>query len=249
MPQFDGKVVLITGGTRGIGLACVRAFATRGATVIWTGRSQRSVDEVRIHMPESAADAGIAADFADPEASSTLVASAASRYGRLDILINNAGIVDAKADPMAASVEEWDRVMAINLRAAFFASRAAAGVMRKAGGGSIVMLGSIAGQIGGAATGPAYVASKAGLEGLTKSLARHFAPFSIRVNCIAPSGIETDMVAAWPPEARARVIAMTPLGRLGHPEEVTQVALYLGGDDSSYVTGQTININGGAYMG
>jgi NAD(P)-dependent dehydrogenase (short-subunit alcohol dehydrogenase family) len=200
-------------------------------------------------MPESAADGGIAADFADPDAPSTLVASTASRYGRLDILINNAGIMDAKADPMAANVEEWDRVMAINLRAAFFASRAAAGVMQKDGSGSIVMLGSIAGQIGGVATGPAYVASKAGLEGLTKSLARHFAPLRIRVNCIAPSGIETDMVAAWPPETRAWVMAMTPLGRLGHPEEVTQAALYLGGDDSSYVTGQTININGGAYMG
>ena len=249
MPRFDGKVALITGGTRGIGLACVRAFAARGAAVAWTGHSQKSVDAARVHMPDLAADGGIAADFADPGAPATLVAAAVSRYGRLDVLINNAGIMDAKADPMAASVEEWDRIMAINLRAAFFASRAAAGVMQKGGGGSIVMLGSIASQIGGAATGPAYVASKAGLEGLTKSLARHFAPFRIRVNCIAPSGIETDMVAAWPPEARARIMAMTPLGRLGHPEEVTQAALYLGSDDSSYVTGQTININGGAYMG
>lgn len=249
MARFDGRVALVTGGTRGIGLACVRAFAAEGAVVVWTGSSMASVERARARMPESAADNGVPVDLAQPAAPGQMVAAVASRHGRLDVIVNNAGIMDADADPWAATVAEWDRVMAVNLRAAFFASRSAAELMREAGGGSIVMLGSIAGQIGGAATGPAYVASKAGLEGLTRSLARRFAPLGIRVNCVAPSGIETDMVAAWPPEARARVTAMTPLGRLGRPEETTQAVLYLASDDSGYVTGQTLNVNGGAYMG
>jgi NAD(P)-dependent dehydrogenase (short-subunit alcohol dehydrogenase family) len=247
--RFDGKVVLITGGTRGIGLAFVRAFATVGATVAWTGSTQESVETARISTPAAAANNGLVADLGDPDAPAALVESVVSRHGRLDVLVNNAGVSDASADPWDSTVEEWDRIMAVDLRAPFFASRAAADAMRAGGGGSIIMLGSIAGQIGGAATGPAYVACKAGIEGLTRSLARRFASLGVRVNCIAPSGIETDMVAAWPEEARARVAAMTPLGRLGRPDEVTQAALYLAGEGSSYVTGQTINVNGGAYMG
>lgn len=249
MTRLDDKVVLITGGTRGIGLACVHAFVEAGATVAWTGASQGSVDAARDGMPAAAAENGLAADLADAGAPASVVAAAIDRHQRLDVLINNAGIMDGSADPFAATVEEWDRIVAIDLRAPFFASCAAAGFMREARGGSIIMLGSIAAQVGGAATGPAYVASKAGVEGLTRSLARRFAPFGIRVNCIAPSGIETDMVAAWPAETRARVTAMTPLGRLGQAHEVTHAVLYLAGEGSSYVTGQTLNVNGGAYMG
>lgn len=248
MTRLDGKIVLITGGTRGIGLACVHAFVDAGAAVAWTGASQASVAAARTDMPAAAADHGLAADLADADTPAAVVGAVLARHQRLDVLINNAGVMDASADPFAATVAEWDRIAAVNLRAPFFLSCAAAEAM-SGGGGSIIMLGSIAGQIGGAATGPAYVASKAGIEGLTRSLARGFAPRGIRVNCIAPSGIETDMVAAWPAEARARVTAMTPLGRLGRSEEVTHAALYLAGEGSSYVTGQTLNVNGGAYMG
>lgn len=247
--HFDGKVVLITGGTRGIGLAFVRAFAAAGATVAWTGSTEKSVEAARTSVPESVAKNGLAANLGDPVVPAALVESVVSRHGRLDVLINNAGMMDVSTDPWDATPEEWDRIMAVDLRAPFFTSRAAAETMDSTGGGSIIMLGSIAGQIGGAATGPAYVSCKAGIEGLTRSLARRFAALGIRVNCIAPSGIETDMVAAWSEEVRSRVTAMTPLSRLGRPDEVTQAALYLAGEGSSYVTGQTINVNGGAYMG
>lgn len=249
MARFDGKVVLITGGTRGIGLAFVRAFVTAGATVAWTGSTARSVETARTDMPAAAANNGLVADLGEPAVPAAMVNTIVSLHGRLDVLINNAGVMDVSSDPWDSTAEEWDRIMAVDLRAPFFASRAAADAMRTIGGGSIIMLGSIAGQIGGVATGPAYVACKAGIEGLTRSLARRFAALGIRVNCIAPSGVETDMVAAWPAEARARITALTPLGRLGRPEEVTEAALYLAGEGSSYVTGQTINVNGGAYMG
>ncbi|MDP2620561.1 MAG: SDR family oxidoreductase [Hyphomicrobiales bacterium] len=249
MARFDGKVVLITGGTRGIGLAFVHAFATAGATVAWTGSTAKSVEAARSDMPAAAANSGLAAELGDPDAPVAMVSTVVSDHGRLDVLINNAGVTDASSDPWDSTVEEWDRIMAADLRAPFFAARAAADAMRTVGGGSIIMLGSIAGQIGGVATGPAYAACKAGIEGLTRSLARRFAGLGIRVNCISPSGVETDMVAAWPAEVRARVQAMTPLGRLGRPDEVTEAALYLAGEGSSYVTGQTINVNGGAYMG
>ena len=146
--------------------------------------------------------------------------------------------------------EQWDRVATVNLRAVFFCAREAAKAMRDRGqGGSIISLASVAGQIGGVATGPAYVAAKAGVIGLSRSLARHFAPFAVRVNCIAPADIETDMTAAWPEELRARLTAMTPLGRFGTADEVAGAAVYLASDEASYVTGQTLNVNGGLYMG
>jgi len=209
--RLDGKVVLPPGEPGGSALR-----ASPAATVASTGSSQASVDAGCTAMPAAAADNGLDADLPDAD-----TPAGVARRGRLDVLINNAGVMDGSPDPFAATVEERDRIMAIDLRAPFFASRAAADTMRTAGGGSSIMLGSIAGQIGGTATGSAYVASKAGIEGLTRALARQLAPLGIRAKCIAPSGIETDMVAAWPAEARDRVTAMTPLGRFGRSDEVT----------------------------
>jgi 3-oxoacyl-[acyl-carrier protein] reductase len=116
-------------------------------------------------------------------------------------------------------------------------------------GGAIVNVSSVAAQTGGAATGPAYVASKAGVIGLTRSLARHFGPFSVRVNCIAPADIDTEMTAAWPEALRQRLIAMTPLGRFGEPSEVAALAAFLASDAAGFITGQTVGVNGGLHMG
>jgi 3-oxoacyl-[acyl-carrier protein] reductase len=138
--------------------------------------------------------------------------------------------------------------MGVNLKTVFFLSREAARVMKTRGGGSIVNIASVAGQIGGIAGSPAYSAAKAGVLGLTKSLARRFAPLKIRVNAISPADIETDMTASFTPEIRARLIGMTPLGRFGMVEEVVGAAVYLAADESSYVTGQTLAINGGLFM-
>ena len=252
MSDLAGKVVLITGGTRGIGGELVHAFAARGARVAFSGTSARSVADAMgrfsDRIPQGATVRGFAADLADAAAPGQLVGEVVTTFGGIDVLVCNAGIAGS-ADPWAVQPEEWDQVLAVNLRAAFFCAREAATSMRARDGGSIVNVSSVAGQIGGAATGPAYVASKAGMIGLTKSLARHLAGARIRVNCVAPADIETDMTAGWSDDLRQRLVAMTPLGRFGHADELSGAVLFLASGAASFVTGQTLNVNGGIYMG
>jgi 3-oxoacyl-[acyl-carrier protein] reductase len=246
---LEGKVALVTGGTRGIGLGIAEALLAVGAHVAIVSRQEASLDAARERLGASNLLAGWTDDLSQPEAPARMVARTVDTFRRIDILINNAGI-SGTSDFWAVRPEAWDEVLGINLRAAFFLAREAVQRMKTTGtGGSIVNVSSVAGQIGGIATGPAYVASKAGLIGLTKSLARHCAPYGVRVNCLAPADIETDMVSGWSMETRQRLVGMTPLGRFGQPDEVASVALFLASPASSYLTGQTVNVNGGIYMG
>jgi 3-oxoacyl-[acyl-carrier protein] reductase len=161
--------------------------------------------------------------------------------------VNNAGVV-SRVGEWELTPEEWDRVHDVNLRASFFVARDCAVAMKRNGGGSILNVSSIAGQHGGIAGSPAYASSKAAVIGLTRSLARRFAPHGIRVNCIAPADIETDMTATWPQELRDRLNLLTPLNRFGAISEVTGAAVFFASDEASFITGQTLSINGGAYM-
>lgn len=247
MTRLAGKVALITGGTRGIGLAIAQAYLAEGAQAMLVGSAPASFSRPEVARLAGDRVALLAADLDDPASPERIAAAALERFGALDILVNSAGMA-GPVDFWSTTPRQWDSVLTVNLRAAFFIARACARTMRERGG-SIVNLASVAGQIGGVASGPAYVASKAGIAGLTRSLARHLAPNRIRVNAIAPADIETDMTAGWPPELRARLIGMTPLGRFGMPQEVAALALYLAEDASMFVTGQTFNINGGLYMG
>jgi 3-oxoacyl-[acyl-carrier protein] reductase len=244
MNRLHGKVALVTGGTRGIGAAIARACLAEGAEVAISGTRADTLAAARSRMPGAE---GFVADLADEAAPDRLVASVLDRYRRLDIVVNNAGVI-SRADEWELTPGEWDRVHAVNLRAVFFVSRAAARAMRATGGGSILNVSSIAGQHGGIAGSPAYASSKAAVIGLTYALARRFAPHGIRVNCIAPADIETDMTANWPRELRDRLIALTPLGRFGSADEVAGAAVFLVSDESSFITGQTLSINGGAFM-
>jgi len=247
MARLAGKVALVTGGTRGIGRALVAAYAREGASVMLSGGSAASIGRPDVQAMLGERVAAVAGDLADAATPAQLVSATLARFNRVDVLVNNAGVA-GPSDFWGTSPQQWDDVMAVNLRAAFLLAREAAERMR-ASGGSIINVSSVAGQIGGAATGPAYVASKAAMIGLTRSIARHAAGFKVRVNCIAPADIETDMTAAWTPELRARLTAMTPLGRFGTAEEVAELAVHLAEDASAFITGQTFNVNGGLYMG
>jgi NAD(P)-dependent dehydrogenase (short-subunit alcohol dehydrogenase family) len=248
MNRLAGKVAVVTGGTRGIGLAVVRAYLDEGASVVFCGTNEAGVAKARAALGGDARCDGVVADLTDLAQGDRLLERAKTRFGGIDILVNNAG-VGSVLDEWQTTPEDWDRVMGVNLRSVFFLSRDAARAMEARGGGSIVNVSSVAGQIGGIAGSPAYSAAKAGVLGLTKSLARRFAKLNVRVNAISPADIETDMTAAFPPAVRERLIAMTPLGRFGTVDEVVGAAVYFASAESSYVTGQTLAVNGGLFMG
>jgi NAD(P)-dependent dehydrogenase (short-subunit alcohol dehydrogenase family) len=247
MSRLAGKVAIVTGGTRGIGLAIVQGYLREGASVVFSGTSEASLARALAALPAGAPCEGVVVDLTDPARGAALLDRANGRFGGVDVLVNNAGVLSRK-DEWDTTPQDWDFVMGVNLRTVFFLSRDAARAMKLRGGGSIVNVASVAGQIGGIAGSPAYSAAKAGVLGLTKSLARRFAPLKIRVNAISPADIETDMTATFTPDIRARLIGMTPLGRFGAVEEVVGAAVYFAADESSYVTGQTLAVNGGLFM-
>jgi NAD(P)-dependent dehydrogenase (short-subunit alcohol dehydrogenase family) len=244
-PRLAGKIALVTGGTRGIGLQIVKAFLAQGARVAFSGASARTVEKAQAELGEGCT--GFVAELSAAEAGVQLVNAVLERFGGIDVLINNAGALSG-TPVWDVTPEEWDRICDVNLRAVFFTSQAAARSMRSRGGGSIVSVSSIAAQNGGLAGNPAYAAAKAGVIGLTRALARQFAPERIRVNCIAPAIIETDMTAPWPQALRERLVGITPLGRFGAADEVSGAAVFLASEEASFVTGQTLSVNGGAYM-
>ncbi len=245
--RLAGKLAVVTSGTRGIGYAIADAFLAEGARVFVSGVTADSVAAALRRLEDSGTCAGAAHDLTKPDAPARLIDDAVGELGGVDILINNAGVI-TPADEWQLTPAEWDRVMAVNTRAAFFATQAAARIMRDADGGSVLNVASIAGQTGGIAGSPAYATAKAAIIGLTRSLARRLAEHAIRVNAISPADIETDMTAGWPDELRQRLIAITPLARFGDADEVAGAAVFLASDEASFITGQTVNINGGAFM-
>jgi 3-oxoacyl-[acyl-carrier protein] reductase len=246
--HLAGKVAIVTGGTRGIGLAIAAWFAEHGASVVVSGRD---ADRLNAAVKELARDgapvAGLVADAARREDADRLVETARERFGRLDVLVNNAGIT---RDGLVIRMkdEDWDRVLEVNLRGAFLMTRAASKAMVRAKtGGRIVNMASTAGAMGNAGQAN-YSAAKAGLIGLTKATARELAHWGILVNAVAPGLIDTDMAAALPDEAREALLAQVPLKRIGTAREVAEMVGFLAGDGAAYVTGQVFHVNGGLYM-
>jgi 3-oxoacyl-[acyl-carrier protein] reductase len=246
--DFKDKVVLVTGGSRGIGRACAEAFAARGAKVVlsYAGNEAAAQEAVGRITTLGGQARAVRFDVADPPSCAAAVESLLAESGRLDVLVNNAGVA---VDGLAVRVkdEDWDRQLDTNLKGAFALIRAAARPMMKQRGGAIINLTSVVGEMGN--TGQAaYAASKAGLIGLTKSLARELSSRNIRVNAVSPGFIDTDMTAHLDPELRGKMVQAIPLGRLGSAVEVAQAVVFLASEAAAYITGEVLRVNGGMYM-
>jgi 3-oxoacyl-[acyl-carrier protein] reductase len=242
-----GRVAIVTGGNRGIGLAIARLLAEDGASVVVSGRDAARLDAAVKELESLGAPAlGVPADATKREDADRLVEVTRERFGRIDVLVNNAGIT---RDQLLVRMkdDDWDQVLDTNLRGVFLMTRAVGKVMMRQKSGRIINIASTAGAMGNPGQ-VNYSAAKAGVIGLTKAAGRELAHWNILVNAVAPGLIETDMAAAIPAEAREAMLQQVPLKRIGQGREVAEVVRFLAGDGASYVTGQTIHVNGGLYV-
>ena len=243
--DLKGQVALVTGASRGIGRAAAKALARAGAAVaINYQRSREAAEVLAESLCEDGAEAvAVAADVTDAGQVKAMVEQVQGSLGPVTVLVNNAGIT-RDGLLVRLSDDDLDEVLSVNLRGAFLASRAVARGMMKAKGGSIINVSSVIGRRGNAGQSN-YAAAKAGLIGMTKSLARELGPRGVRVNAVAPGYVETDMTAQLPENMKEEILKNTPLGRLATPEDVASAIVFLASPASSYITGAVIAIDGG----
>jgi 3-oxoacyl-[acyl-carrier protein] reductase len=251
--RFEDKVAIVTGGASGIGAATARGLSREGAKVVAADRNPENLQKMESEMKkEDRPFLGLKIDVSSETEVQEMVSQTVSHFGGIDFLVNNAGISPKhkgrKQNLWEMSIEEWDRVMAVNIRGVFLCSRFAVPRMIERGGGAIVSLSSQAAKAGSAITGSHYVISKAGVVGLTKILAREVAQYKIRVNAVAPGRIDTPMIWDVPAEVNEQFRKNIPLGRLGRAEEVADSILFLLSEAASFITGVVIDINGGSGM-
>lgn len=245
--MLKGKTAIVTGGTRGIGFSIVKKFLENGANVAVAGSRQESVDKALAQLPEyQERILGIWPDLCDPASVAEAFSSVKERFGHLDILANNAGI-SSRTSLYEYTLEEFSKILDINLKAVFVCSQAAARIMKEQGGGVIINTSSMVGEYG-QPSGCGYPATKFAVNGLTKSLARELAKDQIRVNAVAPGVTKTDMLEALPKELVDRISAGIPLGRPGEPVDIANAYLYLASDLASYVTGIVLRVDGAAMV-
>jgi 3-oxoacyl-[acyl-carrier protein] reductase len=244
---MQNKTAFVTGASRGIGRACALALAKAGARVALGARQGAKLEEVAAEIRADGGEAFVAElDMREADSIRKAIARTAKEFGRIDILVNNAGVTK---DGLAVRMkpEDWELVLATNLTGAFIASQQVLMGMMRERWGRIINITSVVGQAGNAGQAN-YVASKAGLIGLTKSLAQEVASRNITVNAVAPGFIDTDMTQALTAELKERITAGIPLGRLGTAEEVAGAVRFLASDEAAYITGHVLSVNGGMYM-
>jgi 3-oxoacyl-[acyl-carrier protein] reductase len=247
-PELRDSVVLVTGGSRGIGRACCLAFAARGAKVALNYASnQAAAEETARAIAAAGGEARLLRfDVSDRAAGEAAVAEVMSAWGRLDVLVNNAGVaIDGLL--LRLKDEDLDRQLAVNLKGAIHLAKAVAKPMIKQRQGAIVNLTSVVGEMGNAGQS-VYAATKAALIGFTKSLARELSSRSIRVNAVAPGFIDTEMTQGLPEEVRGKMLEQIPAGRLGTAAEVASAVVFLASPEAAYITGEILRVNGGMYM-
>ncbi|HSB70159.1 MAG TPA: 3-oxoacyl-ACP reductase family protein [Candidatus Methylomirabilis sp.] len=246
MPKH--RVAVVTGAGRGIGKAIARRLAAAGDTVVVVDVDKAAAERVAEAIREDGGEASAAhadvSSYADVE---TLMSSIRREHGGIDILVNNAGII-RRGNLLSVTEKDWDDVMAVNLKGAFNCCKHAVPYMLGRRSGRIINVASISARAGDITSAPGYGPSKAGMVNLTKTLARELAPHGITVNAVAPHAIETEMSAQWPDEMRQRVLSSIPLGRLGQSEEVAAAVTFLASPEAGFITGATLDINGGAFM-
>ncbi|MDI6763947.1 MAG: 3-oxoacyl-[acyl-carrier-protein] reductase [Thermodesulfobacteriota bacterium] len=245
--ELAGKVALVTGAAQGIGKAIALLLAKNGAGVVVSDinleKAQETANEIQGMGRRSFAIKVNVADLKDVE---RMVEAIVEQFGRIDILVNNAGITRDRLI-LRMTEEDWDAVLDVNLKGTFNCTKAAIRYMSKQKSGKIVSIASVSGEMGNPGQAN-YAASKAGVIGFTKTIAREFAGRGINVNAIAPGYIQTPMTDAVPEKAKEELKRMIPMERLGQPEDVAQAVLFLVSENSSYITGQVLNVNGGIYM-
>ncbi len=245
--RFEGKVVLVTGGARGIGRAVTEKFHAAGASVAIVGRNEEAAKTLATELSARGAKCiGYGCDVSNGAAIDAMVDSVVKDFGKLDVLVNNAGVTQDGL-VVRMSDDAWNNVIQTNLTGAFQLLRAVARIMLRARTGCIVNVSSVVGLIGNAGQAN-YCAAKAGLIGLTKSAAREFAPRGVRVNAIAPGMIETDMTAKLNDEQKKSLLTGVPLARAGAVGDIANAVAFLASDDASYITGQVLSVDGGMAM-
>ena len=244
--MLDGKLVLVTGATRGIGKAIALNLGAAGATVIGTATSESGSDNIsKIFAENKISGKGMKLDVTDNEQVANLVKIIGEEFGSVDILVNNAGITRDNI-LLRMKEDEWDDIINTNLSSIYKMSKSVLRGMIKNRSGRIISITSVVGVMGNAGQSN-YAAAKAGMIGFTKSLAREVGTRNITVNAIAPGFIETDMTDKLPDNQKEALVSQIPMGRLGTADEVAQAVLFLAGDGGSYITGQTLHVNGGMY--
>ena len=245
--QLKEKVAIVTGGAQGIGRAIGVLLAQNGADIVIADingeQARTTAQEIESLGQKALAVQVNVSSFVEAE---NLGKSTVDTFGRIDILVNNAGIT-RDGFFVRMKEDEWDAVLAVNLKSVFNCSKAIIRYMTKQRAGSIINIASVVGQMGNIGQAN-YAASKAGVIGLSKTMAREFAPRGIKVNAVAPGFIDTDMTSGLPEKAKEAFLTNIPMGRMGSPEDVAEAVLFLATDASRYITGQVINVNGGLYM-
>ncbi|CNF10210.1 3-ketoacyl-ACP reductase [Yersinia enterocolitica] len=242
--SFEGRIALVTGASRGIGRAIAELLAERGARVIGTATSEKGAEAISAYLGDQGK--GLMLNVVDPASIESVLATIRAEFGEVDILVNNAGITRDNL-LMRMKDEEWQDIIDTDLTSVFRLSKAVMRAMMKKRFGRIITIGSVVGTMGNAGQ-VNYAAAKAGLIGFSKSLAREVASRGITVNVVAPGFIETDMTTALTDDQRAGILAQVPANRLGQAKEIASAVAFLASDEASYISGETLHVNGGMYM-